>query len=81
MRLRNFVRKWMAYSFPLSFTKWVNANRCFIQIENNPDGTWLVQIGTLPQQEHRSLHCAMLAAYLRAEADPQFKWCSDYLRE
>lgn len=78
---RNSVRRWMAYLFPFQFAQWVNANRCFIQIENNPDGTWLVQIGTLPQEEHRSLRCAMLEAYLQVEADPKFKWPIDYVRE
>jgi hypothetical protein len=42
--------------------KWVNNQRCSINISNTPDGTWIVRVGTLPNHKHRSLFVALHSA-------------------
>lgn len=80
---RFYFRCLRAYLFPMSFANWVNRERVFIAIHNNPGGQWQVRIG-FPQgpklHYHPTFRKAMLDAYLCCAYDPEFRFTSDYLR-
>lgn len=66
---------------PLSFAKWVNRERCYIGLHNDPSGRWTVTIGDrFAATDDKSLGRAMKFAVMCAESEPAWQWTSDYLK-
>ncbi len=78
--LKRWIRASAAIVLPLALMRWINRDRTSVQIANDPDGCWTVQIGTRRPCTENSIQSALFAAVTDADRDPSWKWTSDYLR-
>lgn len=77
--LKRGWRSFLASNFPFAFLRWVNRERCYVKVENDPDGCWTVQLGSHAGVEDETLGGAFDRAFWLCEHDPDWEWPSDYL--
>lgn len=78
--MRRLWRELKARWFPMAFARWVNRERCYVGIHNDPSGEWTVTIGSGFSATDKSLGRAMKFAIMCAQSEPGFQWTTDYLK-
>jgi len=80
--IRTYRRAMLALLFPAAWLRWVNMDRCYVMLQNDPSGTWSLQVGvSMPVLRHRSIRWLCWNMFWACEQNPKWKWCADYLNE
>lgn len=83
MKLRTRHRAIKAFLFPCAWLDWVNSERCYLELHNDPSGQWTLKIGNRaqPPVSGRSLHWLCWQMFWELESDPDWTWTTDWFRQ
>ena len=80
-RVRRNRLAWMALRDTTRFLEWVNAERCGVDVWNDPSGRWNVRFGTMvPHSSGRTIGEAACHQFLMLENHKDWVWTIDYLK-
>lgn len=80
-RFRALRRLVQAAWYPVAYARFVNSERCYFSLENDPDGLWTARIGVKSMCRRATMRAAILAAHKEAETSPGWQWPTDFLRD
>jgi hypothetical protein len=78
--MRRTMLELMALFFPMAFLRFVNRDRCFIQVTNDADGIWHAKIGLFNERQGTSVSRALYRAVKAVHREPDFQWAREFLK-